>query len=118
MFRNVNAASLAFVFVEAGQAAKLNAASRKRLRSRSPLAADLRMRSAIAVFGVRACISGLRLSHASSRTSRKVLTVSGSKDTDALAAMRYLSSSSMAGTLPVKVTTVGRLDENWVTFNQ
>ena len=70
---------------------KLSAAANSRLRSRSPLAADMSMRSARTVFDTMARVSRPRLFHASSRTSLKMLTVSGSKRTGSLAAIKYLS---------------------------
>jgi hypothetical protein len=55
------------------------AQARRRFRSRSPRAADLRMRSASAVFCIVACSSGERQAQASSRVSLKRVTVSASK---------------------------------------
>src|SRR5262245_52520311 len=76
----------------ADQAARsVNAASRKRLRSRSPLPANFRMRSASVVFCIVTCVSGGRQAQASSRISLSAVTVSGSNDTRSLSTIRYLS---------------------------
>jgi hypothetical protein len=68
-----------------------NAIASKRSRSRSPLAADLRMRSASAVFDIMARCSGLRLCQASSRTPSTILTLLRSSWTGSLVAMKYLA---------------------------
>src|SRR5262249_21958237 len=89
------------------QAANRSAASSKRLRSRSPLAADLRMRSASTIFGTIDCSSGVSLPHASSRTSFIVATVSGSKYEGSLPTMMYRSRwFRRPRTILLKTTTV------------
>src|ERR1035441_7764147 len=73
---------------QASSAANSNsAASRKRAGSRSPSAADLRMRSANEVLSILACCSGRREDHAPSSVCLKRATVSRSKYTGSLPPM-------------------------------